>query len=26
LENVSTITYEIEYSGDDIWFVQVSSE
>jgi len=26
LENVSTITYEIEYAGDDIWFVQVSSE
>jgi hypothetical protein len=25
-EDVSTITYEIEYPGDDIWFVQVSSE
>ncbi|MDE0721626.1 MAG: hypothetical protein OSB75_13905 [Dehalococcoidia bacterium] len=26
LENESTITYEIEYAGSDVWFIHVSSE
>ncbi len=26
LENESTITYEIEYAGSDVWLIPVSSE
>ena len=26
LENESTITYEMEYAGSDVWFIHVSSE